>query len=86
MNQNGLLSSPSFALDYFQELLLGRRRRDGKLGNLSFHLDQAALPKAAGRTLSQVALDFGRRLFGMFGRQQTPLYDRAVHELSLSCS
>lgn len=36
--------------------------------DLPFHLDQAALPGAARRTLSQVAFDVGRRLFGLFGR------------------
>ena len=35
-------------------------------------------------TLSQMALQLGRRLLGQFGRQQTPLYDRAVHDLSCS--
>ena len=86
MNKNRLVHPFSFILHPFEELLLGHRGRDGQLSNQSFHLNQTALLEAAERTLSQVVLDFGRWLLGTFGRQQTSLNDRAVHDLSLSCS
>jgi len=86
MNKECLVHPSAFILHPFEELLLRRRGGNGQLRNQPFHLDQAPLPKAAGRTLRQMALDFGRRLLETFGRQQTPLNDRAVHDLSLSCS